>query len=156
MAGLIPNAPPTLQPPPPPAIYGTPLILCTMFCAHNDIPVLWNLSVRCNAKHILSECECDSQLPTEYFERCLGKHKKYSSCLWADQNTTLDEAEESMLGIALAITYYLLVVLICSCTLSFCLHIGTPNYLPACNLHNPIDAPVRPLSPHRVNICLRL
>ena len=39
------------------------------------------------------------QLPTEYFERCLGMHKKYSSCLWADQNTTLDEAEEAMLGV---------------------------------------------------------
>ena len=38
------------------------------------------------------------QLPTSYFLKCLGKHLKYSSCLWPNEDTTLDEAEEAMLG----------------------------------------------------------
>ena len=39
-----------------------------------------------------------AQLPTSYFLMCLGKHLKYSSCLWPTQEATLDEAEEAMLG----------------------------------------------------------
>ena len=39
-----------------------------------------------------------TQLPTSYFLKCLGKHLKYSSCLWPSNTTTLDEAEEAMLG----------------------------------------------------------
>ncbi len=39
-----------------------------------------------------------AQLPTSYFLKCLGKHLKYSSCLWPSQESTLDEAEEAMLG----------------------------------------------------------
>ena len=38
------------------------------------------------------------QLPTSYFLLCLGKHLKYSSCLWPSKESTLDEAEEAMLG----------------------------------------------------------
>ena len=38
------------------------------------------------------------QVPTDYFLLVLGKHKKYSSCLWPDSSLTLDEAEAAMLG----------------------------------------------------------
>jgi len=38
------------------------------------------------------------QVPTEYFLLVLGKHLKYSSCLYPAANTILNEAEESMLG----------------------------------------------------------
>lgn len=40
------------------------------------------------------------EIPTSYFLLCLGKHLKYSSCLYPDLNpaTPLDDAEEAMLG----------------------------------------------------------
>ena len=41
---------------------------------------------------------CPLQVPTDYFLLVLGKHKKYSSCLWPDSSLTLDEAEAAMLG----------------------------------------------------------
>lgn len=37
------------------------------------------------------------ELPPEFFERVLGRHRKYSCCLWLDKPMTLDEAEESAL-----------------------------------------------------------
>lgn len=37
------------------------------------------------------------EVPTDYFLLVLGKHKKYSSCLWPDSSLTLDEAEAAML-----------------------------------------------------------
>ncbi len=33
------------------------------------------------------------ELPAEFFRRCLGKHRKYSSCYWAADTKSLDEAE---------------------------------------------------------------
>jgi cyclopropane-fatty-acyl-phospholipid synthase len=33
------------------------------------------------------------ELPAEFFRRCLGKHRKYSSCYWSAETKTLDEAE---------------------------------------------------------------
>lgn len=38
------------------------------------------------------------QVPTEYFLLVLGKHLKYSSCLYPAKDTTLDEAEQAILG----------------------------------------------------------
>lgn len=38
------------------------------------------------------------QLPTEYFLICLGKHLKYSSCLYLSPQDTLSKAEENMLS----------------------------------------------------------
>ena len=40
------------------------------------------------------------EVPTSYFLLCLGKHLKYSSCLYPGLNprTPLDSAEEAMLG----------------------------------------------------------
>ncbi|KAK9804356.1 hypothetical protein WJX72_008944 [[Myrmecia] bisecta] len=37
------------------------------------------------------------EVPTEYFLLCLGKHLKYSSCLYPSPSTSLDQAEEAML-----------------------------------------------------------
>jgi cyclopropane-fatty-acyl-phospholipid synthase len=39
------------------------------------------------------------ELPAEFFERVLGAHLKYSSALWLDEQTTLDQAEADMLAL---------------------------------------------------------
>lgn len=39
------------------------------------------------------------ELPTRFFELCLGKRLKYSSCFYETGNETLDEAEEAMLAL---------------------------------------------------------
>jgi cyclopropane-fatty-acyl-phospholipid synthase len=39
------------------------------------------------------------ELPPEFFNLCLGKHLKYSSCYWEDETTSLNMAEEHMLRI---------------------------------------------------------
>ena len=33
------------------------------------------------------------EVPAEFFHLCLGRHRKYSSCYWAEDTRTLDEAE---------------------------------------------------------------
>lgn len=38
------------------------------------------------------------QVPTEYFVLVLGRHMKYSSCLFNSPHDSLDEAESNMLG----------------------------------------------------------
>mmetsp|Transcript_5360 Transcript_5360/g.14420 ORF Transcript_5360/g.14420 Transcript_5360/m.14420 type:complete len:368 (-) Transcript_5360:83-1186(-) len=40
------------------------------------------------------------EVPTEYFLLCLGKHLKYSSCLYASPEDTLSQAEERMLDLS--------------------------------------------------------
>ena len=40
------------------------------------------------------------EVPTEFFERVLGPNRKYSCCYYDGPNTTLAEAEESMLELA--------------------------------------------------------
>ena len=39
------------------------------------------------------------ELPARFFELCLGKHRKYSSCFYETATATLDEAEASALSI---------------------------------------------------------
>lgn len=39
------------------------------------------------------------ELPTEFFRLCLGRHMKYSACLFATGEETLDEAEAAMLDL---------------------------------------------------------
>lgn len=39
------------------------------------------------------------ELPTKFFELCLGVHRKYSSCFWLPETKTLDEAEENALSL---------------------------------------------------------
>jgi cyclopropane-fatty-acyl-phospholipid synthase len=40
------------------------------------------------------------ELPTKFFELCLGKHRKYSSCFWMPNTKDLDEAEANALQIS--------------------------------------------------------
>jgi cyclopropane-fatty-acyl-phospholipid synthase len=40
------------------------------------------------------------ELPTKFFELCLGKHRKYSSCFWTQDTKDLDEAEANALKIS--------------------------------------------------------
>lgn len=40
------------------------------------------------------------ELPTEFFERVLGRHMKYSSGLWSDGTSNLDAAEARMLALS--------------------------------------------------------
>ena len=37
------------------------------------------------------------EVPPEFFQKCLGKHLKYSCCYWPEGTTTLDDAEAKML-----------------------------------------------------------
>ena len=39
------------------------------------------------------------ELPTRFFQLCLGKRLKYSSCFYPTGNESLDEAEEAMLAL---------------------------------------------------------
>lgn len=40
------------------------------------------------------------EIPAAFFEYCLGKHRKYSSCFWLDDTKNLDEAEENALRLS--------------------------------------------------------
>ena len=42
------------------------------------------------------------EVPSRFFELVLGKHLKYSSALWLEGTSTLDEAEEAMLALTTA------------------------------------------------------
>jgi cyclopropane-fatty-acyl-phospholipid synthase len=39
------------------------------------------------------------ELPPEFFRHVMGRHMKYSCCLWDEETQTLDEAEEAMLAL---------------------------------------------------------
>lgn len=41
------------------------------------------------------------EVPTEFYELCLGQHKKYSSCYWEDDMTELEQAEQKALDISI-------------------------------------------------------
>ncbi len=51
------------------------------------------------AVHTQEANEQHYELPTKFFEYCLGKHLKYSSCYFRHGNETLDQAEVDMLTI---------------------------------------------------------
>jgi cyclopropane-fatty-acyl-phospholipid synthase len=40
------------------------------------------------------------EVPARFFELCLGKHRKYSSCYWSTHTLTLDEAEANALSLS--------------------------------------------------------
>jgi cyclopropane-fatty-acyl-phospholipid synthase len=40
------------------------------------------------------------EVPAEFFQLCLGKHRKYSSCFWLPDTRTLDEAEANALKLS--------------------------------------------------------
>ena len=39
------------------------------------------------------------EVPSHFYELCLGKRRKYSSCFYKDENDSLDLAEEQMLNL---------------------------------------------------------
>lgn len=41
------------------------------------------------------------EVPTEFYELCLGQHKKYSSCYWDENTSALEEAEQKALDISI-------------------------------------------------------
>ena len=51
------------------------------------------------AVHTQEANEQHYELPTKFFEYCLGRHLKYSSCYFRHGTETLDQAEEDMLTI---------------------------------------------------------
>lgn len=42
------------------------------------------------------------EVPTEFYDMCLGHHKKYSSCYWEDKVNNLNTAEQAALDISIA------------------------------------------------------
>ena len=61
------------------------------FAAMNDAPIAL-VPELANAQHY--------ELPTEFFEFCLGKHRKYSSCFWLEETSTLEDAETQALQLS--------------------------------------------------------
>jgi len=57
----------------------------TRFVQHMDTSAIAPVPELANAQHY--------EVPAEFFSYCLGKHRKYSSCYWAQDTRTLDEAE---------------------------------------------------------------
>ena len=51
------------------------------------------------ALHTDAANEQHYEVPPPFFEKCLGKHLKYSSCYYATGHETLDEAEAAMLAL---------------------------------------------------------
>ena len=41
------------------------------------------------------------EVPTEFYELCLGQHKKYSSCYWDENTSELEQAEQKALDISI-------------------------------------------------------
>lgn len=56
--------------------------------AMNDAPIAL-VPELANAQHY--------ELPAKFFELCLGENRKYSSCFWLPETTSLDEAEANAL-----------------------------------------------------------
>jgi cyclopropane-fatty-acyl-phospholipid synthase len=61
------------------------------FVAHMNRSPIAPLPEMANAQHY--------EVPADFFQYCLGKHRKYSSCFWAEDTKTLDEAEALALKI---------------------------------------------------------
>lgn len=58
-----------------------------------------DLKTRDIAEQTSAANEQHYEVPAELYLMMLGKHLKYSSCLYPTKNTTLDEAEEAMLNL---------------------------------------------------------
>lgn len=61
------------------------------FCAMNNAPIAL-VPELANSQHY--------ELPTNFFQLCLGKHRKYSSCYWLPETKTLEEAEANALKLS--------------------------------------------------------
>ncbi len=61
-----------------------------------------DLKTRGIAEQTAAANEQHYEVPTVFYQRCLGKRLKYSSGLWLEGTVSLDEAEENMLGLTCA------------------------------------------------------
>ena len=61
------------------------------FASMSDAPIAL-VPELANAQHY--------ELPTEFFELCLGKHRKYSSCFWMEETSSLEDAETQALQLS--------------------------------------------------------
>ncbi|MBJ7484768.1 cyclopropane-fatty-acyl-phospholipid synthase family protein [Brevundimonas sp.] len=57
------------------------------------------MAARPVAEHTDAANEQHYELPARFFELCLGRHRKYSSCFYETRTATLDQAEASALRI---------------------------------------------------------
>ena len=65
---------------------------------HDEAAFASEMARRAIAEHTAAANTQHYELPPEFFEICLGKRLKYSCCLYPDDGTTLDEAEEAALA----------------------------------------------------------
>ncbi len=66
--------------------------------AHHDA-LLAEWATQPIAVHTDDANEQHYEVPTQFFEQVLGRHMKYSGCLWEPGTATLDDAEEEMLAL---------------------------------------------------------
>lgn len=64
----------------------------TTFIAHMDHAQIALVPELANAQHY--------EVPARFFQLCLGKHRKYSSCFWLPTTSTLDDAEANALNLS--------------------------------------------------------
>lgn len=64
----------------------------TTLIAHMDQAPIALVPELANAQHY--------EVPARFFQLCLGKHRKYSSCFWLPGTTSLDEAEANALSLS--------------------------------------------------------
>lgn len=64
---------------------------------HDEAAFAREMARRAIAEHTAAANTQHYELPSEFFEICLGKRLKYSCCLYPDDGTTLDQAEEAAL-----------------------------------------------------------
>ena len=58
-----------------------------------------DLKTRPLAEHTAAANEQHYEVPTAFYQRCLGRRLKYSGCLYPNGRETLDQAEEAMLAL---------------------------------------------------------
>jgi cyclopropane-fatty-acyl-phospholipid synthase len=58
-----------------------------------------DLKTRALAEQTAAANEQHYEVPTPFYQYCLGRHLKYSSCLYTTGNETLDQAEAAMLAL---------------------------------------------------------
>ena len=63
----------------------------------HEMEFVEDLRLRPVAEQTKAANEQHYEVPTEFYLECLGKHLKYSCCLYSKPGMTLDEAEREML-----------------------------------------------------------
>jgi cyclopropane-fatty-acyl-phospholipid synthase len=66
---------------------------------HDRAAYVADLKLRALAEQTAAANEQHYEVPTAFYQLCLGRRLKYSGCLYATGRETLDEAEEAMLAL---------------------------------------------------------